>query len=83
MMLGKLKKKSYLETINNLRILVPRGTLVSKINNEIVYFINGYKPKEQPMRVFKVNNRYFVRLWDTVFQLAPFNPRPPFPLSRL
>jgi len=84
MKVGLLKKGFEIRTISNISVAIPKGTLVTKVTVEgtpqIVFLLNGTKDySNQPVKLFKVGQRYYAEVFGAIYQLQAFEPQPPFP----
>jgi len=77
MQVGVLKKRTYFKAVNNVRIVLPKGTVVKidKTAREIVF--------NEHVKGFRVGGRYYLDAYGSILMLEPFEPKPPFPFSRI
>jgi len=77
----RLFKGFTVNTISNMKIHIPKNTLVSVKDNIIFFHPFGWKG--ETIKGFRVGKNYFIEAFGGVYRLQPFNPHPPFPFSML
>jgi len=77
MKVGFLRRRTYIYTVSNLCLCVPKNTKVT-VDGAILRFHLSI-----PITGFRNGNRYYVTVAGTTFLLEPFNPRVPYPFSML
>ena len=77
MKVGFLRKRTYINTVSNMRIVVPKNTRVT-VDGAILRFHLSI-----PVTGFRNSDKYYVTVAGTTFLLEPFNPRVPYPFSML